>query len=383
MNAKTLGRKALVLSPAGRIYYGDNVEWYPQPQSQIESNYFNIGDMVVYDSTLKLLNCSAVRDCSIIEPAPESIEAYKNFDFFFVRASNFIHNQMKWHRALEVLEAVQLPIFAIGVGAQSSGKGVYQLEGDNLRFWKTVSERSTVIGVRGAFTADLLAANGIKNVEVVGCPSIFRARNRNLTIAPNHDPKRIAFSIRREADTTYASEIRRYREVQRELLLQFAHRFDVRVTIHGEVEEKAFFYRNRDLMAKAREVFLHEGWWTPETQAEMEDIYRDRLFFFLKVGDYDEFIRTQDLAIGYRVHGVLPALANGVPGILVKYDSRSTELANTHAIPSIELSDAEAIDIDRLIGETSYDEFNRVFRMGYDNMRLVLEKNRLPHRMGG
>jgi polysaccharide pyruvyl transferase WcaK-like protein len=381
MNLNKLGRKVLVLSPAGRIYNHDNVEWYAHLQSKIEASYFNIGDMVVYDSTLKLLDFTDVQGCNIVNPTEKNIEFYKGFDYFIVRASNFIHNNMEWERALDVLNSVQLPIFAIGVGAQASGSGTYKLEGKNLQFWKTVSERSTVIGVRGAFTAELLAANGIKNVEIVGCPSIFRACRRNLRIEQNAKIERVAFSIRREADSSYASEVTRYREVQRELLLQFARRFDVRVTIHGEIEEKAFFYRNREMMARAREIFAHEQWWTPETKDEMEAIYRDRLFFFLKVADYDDFIRTQDLAVGYRVHGVLPALANGVPGILVKYDSRSTELANTHSIPSIELSDVDSIDIDRLITETSFSDFNKIFAMRYDKMQFVLEQNGLQHRM--
>ncbi len=38
-------------------------------------------------------------------------------------------------------------------------------------------------------------------------------------------------------------------------------------------------------------------------------------------------------AVGYRVHGVLPAVAQGAPGVLVAYDTRSQELAETLKIP--------------------------------------------------
>ncbi|MFC7542787.1 polysaccharide pyruvyl transferase family protein [Siccirubricoccus deserti] len=291
-----------------------------------------------------------------------------------------MHSNMEWHQALELFDAVQLPIFAIGVGAQASSFGRYQLDDRNLRFWKTVAERSTLIGVRGTFTAEVLAANGIKNVEVVGCPSLFRARKRDLQIRPGA-VERVAFSIRREAGADYATSVERYREEQREMLLRFARRFALRVTTHGEVEEKAFVYRNAERMQQARKLFLQQRWWTEDTAAEMERLYGD-LFFFLKVSEYDDFIRTQDLAVGYRVHGVLPALANGVPGILVTYDARCAELADTHAIPAIATSAVAEIDPDRLIAETSYDVFNKLFAPRYDKMRFVLEQNGLPHRMG-
>jgi hypothetical protein len=376
-----LGGKALIVSPAGEVCGRDDVQWYRQPQNEIETNYFNTGDMVVYDSTLKLLDLTEVRGTVIQDTPAAEIEAYRSYDFFLIRASNFIHNDMEWHQALELFEAVPLPIFAIGVGAQASSFGRYKLDDRNLRFWKTVAERSTLIGVRGTFTAEVLAANGIKNVEIVGCPSMFRARRRDLAIRPGATVERVAFSIRHEVGAGYATSVEHYREEQREMLLRFARRFALRLTTHGEVEEKAFVYRNAAGMQRARELFLRERWWTADTAAEMERLYADP-FFFLKVSDYDGFIRTQDLAVGYRVHGVLPALANGVPGILVTYDARSAELADTHAIPAIAASEVAGIDPERLIAETSYDDFNKLFALRYDKMRFVLEQNGLPHRMG-
>ena len=326
-------KKVLVISPAGRLYAHDRVEWYPHPFSRIKQEYFNIGDMVVYDSTLKLLDFSVVEGMVIDRLLEGHIEYYKTFDYIILRASNFIHNQMDWQQAINILERLHLPVFAVGVGAQSSGGGSYLLNEHNLRFWSIISERSEIIGVRGEFTADVLAKNGIKNVEVVGCPSIFRTRNRGLRLkAPKHIEK-VAFSIRREVDATYASDIHKYLSLQRDLMLNFSRRFDVRVTIHGEPEEKAFYYKDLDAMKHAEATFMGEGWWSEQTRQEMDELYRNRLFFFLKVEDYDEFIKTQDFAVGYRVHGVLPGLANGVPGLLIKYDTRSGELAKTPCDP--------------------------------------------------
>lgn len=373
-------KKVLIISPAGRLYAHDRVEWYAHPFSRIRREYFNIGDMVVYDSTLKLLDFEKAEGMVIDRLLEGHIEYYKTFDCIVLRASNFIHNQMDWQQAIPILERLHLPVFAVGVGAQASGTGLYRLNEHNLRFWQIIAERSELIGVRGEFSAEVLAHNGIKNVEVVGCPSIFRTRNRGLKIRTPEHIERVAFSIRREVDASYASDTRQYLGLQRDLLLQFARRFDIRVTIHGEPEEKAFYYKDLDAMKQAEATFLHEGWWSEQTRAEMDALYRDRLFFFLKVEDYDEFIRTQDFAVGYRVHGVLPALANGVPGLLIKYDSRSGELARTHAIPSVALHDS-GVDGDALLQAVNFDEFNRLYPQRYDRMKWVLDKNGLSNRM--
>lgn len=373
--------RVLVISPAGQIYNRDCVRWYDQSRKQIEEEYFNIGDMVVYDSTLKMLAFDQVSDLKIVSPTQDDIERYKGYDYIVVRASNFIHNEMQWHRALEVLQEVQLPVFAFGVGGQASGRENYKLNEHNLRFWKTVSERSKLIGVRGSYTADMLYANGIKNVEVCGCPSLFRARNRDLRVGLPPEVGKVAFSIRREASATYTEDVQAYLAQQRDFLLRVAGSYHTTVTIHGEPEEKGFFYGRQDIMARAEAEFRSTGWWTPDTEEAMRALYANRLFFFLDVSEYDTFIRSQDVAIGYRVHGVLPALANGKPGVLVRYDSRSNELADSLAIPSVTAEEALRLSPRELLESVSFDDFNKVFPSRYDKMKFVLEQNGVPHRL--
>jgi hypothetical protein len=71
-----------------------------------------------------------------------------------------------------------------------------------------------------------------------------------------------------------------------------------------------------------------------------------------------------------------------VPGILVKYDSRSAELANTHAIPSVELSELGGMDVERMVARPTSPNSTAIYALRYDKMRFVLEQNGLQHRMG-
>ena len=66
---------------------------------------------------------------------------------------------------------------------------------------------------------------------------------------------------------------------------------------------------------------------------------------------------------------------------MIKYDSRSSELSDTHAIPSIDAAEISRIRISDLASAVDFSEFNRVHRLRYDKMKFVLEQNGIQHRM--
>ncbi|MES3151446.1 polysaccharide pyruvyl transferase family protein [Sphingomonas faeni] len=373
--------RILVISPAGRVVDHDNVEWYHNTHDQLLDRYFNIGDMVVFDSTLKLIDYAEVDAMEIVNPTDADIERYKGYDFAIVRASNFVHNGANFHRAAEIIEKIKIPVYCTGVGGQSADDRPYLLNAENLRFWQTVAASSNLIGVRGTFSAEVFYHNGIKNVEICGCPSIFRTRNPNLQIKPRSPIENIAVSLRREVSSTYTSDVAGYLSMQRNLLVSADDRYAITFTSHGEQEEKAFFFKDAARIERAEQAFAESGWFSDDNRDQMRDIYMNRHFFFLKVADYDRFIRSKDFAIGMRVHGVLPALANGVPAALIAYDSRSQELADTHAIPTLKLADAARMTAQEMIDSVSFDAFNKLYPLRYEKMKFIHEANGIPHRM--
>jgi polysaccharide pyruvyl transferase WcaK-like protein len=99
------------------------------------------------------------------------------------------------------------------------------------------------------------------------------------------------------------------------------------------------------------------------------------------VAEYDTFIRGKDLALGFRVHGNLPALANGVPAIFVEYDQRSSELAETFSIPHLTMDDIAAGRLEQLYRADLWDRFNERYRDHYRRMRAFLDRNGMAHRL--
>lgn len=53
-------------------------------------------------------------------------------------------------------------------------KLVDSLQTVQIKFFKMLSERAGLIGVRGEFTAECLSLMGAHNVQSVGCPSFYK-----------------------------------------------------------------------------------------------------------------------------------------------------------------------------------------------------------------
>ena len=273
-------------------------------------------------------------------------------------------------------------MISFAVGAQAAKTGRLRLPDKAIRVWKQFADHAATIGVRGGFSAEVLNEIGIKNVEVIGCPSLFRRNDPLLRIAarPFEHIRRLAFSLRREVSSGYADDQRRYLSVQKTVIKRLAQNFDLTLTTHGEPAEKAFFYKDADLMEKYRNLLVREGWFDPKDDGLMA-IYTDRLFYHDRVEDFDAFIRDQDLALGFRVHCNLPALANGVPALFVGYNFRSQELAETFRVPCLTLDDLDERALGEIYAPSLWDAFNRYYPSAYRQMAGFLDRNGMAHRM--
>ena len=185
--------------------------WYDVPFRTLIDEYFNTGDLTVYDSTLKLLNYrgSTIINIDLPVDLEEAAKINHDYEYVVLRASNYIHEEMDWGHFLDWLRAVELPVICLGVGAQAAIRRRIALPPDALRIWQMVADRCPSIGVRGEFTASVLEDNGIKNVDVIGCPSIFRSREPAIQLRhkPSSEIRRIGFSLRRETGGNYTDDV--------------------------------------------------------------------------------------------------------------------------------------------------------------------------------
>ncbi len=376
--------KILVISPSGEVYDHDCVRWYSHLGFATHpDHYHNIGDAFVYDSSLKLLHFEGVGGANIRDASETDIERYNSeFDYALLRGSNYLHAEMDWENAPAILNRLRIPIIALGIGAQAPAKGKLHLTRDARRVLECIAEHSASIGVRGAYTADVLWSLGIRNVRIVGCPTIFRNNDPALRIdlPPLETVHRVCFTLRREVGHDYAEDIDRYLDLQRDTIIELSRRFDLHVAAQGEVEEKKVLWGSPHVREEALSLLRQQGWLRGETDP-LEALYNGRLFYADSVAEFEAFNRRQDLVLGYRLHGNLLSLANRVPSVYFTYDSRTVEFAETFQIPSFNVFGGKAFRLEDYWDQSLFERFNRAYYQRYRDMRLFLDENRVAHKM--
>ena len=373
-------KRILVISPSGEVYNHDNVRWYRHKEIQRSINhYHNIGDAFVFDSSLKLLNYDKLDALEIANPDLSQIDRINaEYDYVFLRGSNYVHKDMVWDQAIDVLKKLKIPVIAWGIGAQAPVKGKIELSEETKTVLRMMAESTTSIGVRGAYSAQVLWDLGIKNVRIVGCPTAFRRNNPDLSIQlpPLESIRTAGITVRREVSSTYARDIQQYLTFHRDLVKSLASRFDVVLMAQGEVEEKKIVLgtieQRDEALAALRADKQVRDWYLDDA---MEKLHRERLFYSDVVADYEDLVQQKDLVLGYRLHGNLMALANGVPSIYFTYDSRTVEFAETYQIPSFDVFSGKEFRLEDYWDQSLFDKFNRAYHHTYREMHQFLTEN--------
>ncbi len=378
--------RILVISPSGEVYDHDNVRWYDYANlaSHID-HYHNIGDAFVFDSSLKLLNFETLDTLPIDHVDPAMIDRLNaEYDYVFLRGSNYVHAEMDWAQAPAVLRRLKIPVIAFGIGAQAPVSGKLELSEDSKTVLKLIADSTASLGVRGTYSAEVLNDLGIRNVRIIGCPTAFRNNNPGLAIRlpPLDQVKTAGVTLRREVSKTYAQDIQRYLTFHRDLVKAMADRFEVTLMSQGEAEEKKLALGTPEQKAAAMAALKDNAWassWYLDEQ--VEGLYRNRMFYSDVVADYERLVRGLDLVLGYRLHGNLMALANGTPSIYFTYDSRTVEFADTFKIPSVDVFSGRDFRLEEYWDQSRFDRFNAAYAQVYGQMRDFLVENRVDNKM--
>ena len=84
---------------------------------------------------------------------------------------------------------------------------------------------------------------------------------------------------------------------------------------------------------------------------------------------------------GFRLHGNLLALANGVPALYITYDSRTREFVDTLGIPFIELRLMDRYSLRESWESADFGRFERTYAQRFKELEKFLDENGMPHRL--
>ena len=332
----------------------------------------NSGNLVFIHTAWKLLSAPGVEispDRLIVQPdAADKIN--ERFDAYVIPLANAFRPQ--YHAALvrttELVRRLRIPVVVLGVGAQGTVDHTWDtikpIEGAVRDFVSAVLDRSPTIGVRGEATREYLNGLGFRDVDVIGCPSMFRWGD---TI----DVKRKAATL--DAQSNVAITISPYRAAMGSIAMAARARYP-RLT---------YFAQDLPTLGLMLDgVPLPSG--TPGSLLPVHPSHpffrENRTRFYVDPWPWIDDLRDFDFSFGTRIHGTIAALLAGTPAVVLAHDSRTLELARYFDIPHRLLRDAPPdLDPADLHAEADLTTLHAGHARRFETIVEYLARNGLDH----
>ena len=199
------------------------------------------------------------------------------------------------------------------------------------RFVSAVLAHGPSIGVRGETTATYLEGLGFRDVEVIGCPSMFlHGGHLSVTkrVAAINRDSRLAINIGHSTNSPYLAPlgafIDRHAARYRHLVHVGQDRSTLELLVNGAVDAKTLELPRMPI---------------PESHPLLQ---HGRVRFYIEPWPWISDLAEFDFAFGSRIHGNLTALIAGTPAFALAHDARTLELARYFEIPHLAVPDLPA-----------------------------------------
>lgn len=301
----------------------------------------NSGNLLFLETAWKILSTKGT------ELTPDRLSAHRlgadrineRFDAYVIPLANaFRRSYMdSLIRLTRVIERLTIPVTVLGVGVQfarSHEAGAVRPFDDAVKaFARAVLDRSPSIGVRGETTQSYLRELGFRDVEVIGCPSMFlhgeslEVTKRTPTLGRD---ARIGMGVTPTVPAMgpiVMSNVARYPNLE-----YLAQDIDaLRLLLWGE-----------------RSPARGDGTGLP-IDLSHPLLRDDKSVFFVDPWPWLDQMREMDFVFGSRIHGSIAAVLSGTPSYLLAHDARTQELARYFDLPYRALSetspDVDAADL--------------------------------------
>jgi len=307
----------------------------------------------------------------------------KNFDRVVLGASNFLYRDFDFGRWADFLEATKLPCTVFGLGAQAPDYGkVVEVPAGTRRLLKVISERSTSLGVRGHWTASILADLGITNLRVIGCPGIYWTGKPALDLKPAAKHRPLAVALNGAANgVAHASNAAAAKTVEVKLArLSFKHGYPY--FLQNEADLAAIGANLPGAFESYRIELLMDQYGLSDIGPGkfIEFVKRNTRIHF-KVVEWHAAMQQFDFVVGTRFHGCLIALQAGVPCFVFPHDARTRELCELLCLPHRLVTESGTLDVESLYETLEPKALEQAYERLYKNYVTFLEENGLEHNL--
>ena len=310
---------------------------------------WNVGNAAFLLSLQRLFEPENVGE----EAIAQNGTAHYNIDKWIVCGLSWLQEHAERESMESIVDHSDATFIPMSVGLQSDVYDPhFQLSAQVVRLLKKMEERA-VLGVRGEYTADILNKYGIKNISVIGCPSMFYWNNPSLYIADDRRPKQCIANFK-----TFFGPLT-YGEKQ---YLRYCAERNMRFI------EQTLRCRLTPEQVQDDELFALAAPW----------LERRGILPFDRE-DWDEAFKGVDFSFGERFHGNVFALWNNVKALFLVSDSRTREMTEFFRLPSMEMNEFDAEKpVQYYYEKADYSEFNKYYPLLFKNFQEFAKKNGLP-----
>ncbi|AUH40380.1 polysaccharide pyruvyl transferase family protein [Streptomyces sp. CMB-StM0423] len=338
----------------------------------------NSGNLLFSDAVHKLLltpdtdvTSNGIKTDYSKERAAQINEEY---DAFVVPLANAFRPSFEasLNRLTGLIEQLTIPVVVIGVGAQVAAdydtERLKSIEPSVKRFMKAVLKRSASVGVRGELTAGYLNELGFKDVDIIGCPSMFLYGDTfpeiRRTDAGITDASRIAINVSPDAVRVgpIAEIAQRTYERFDDLVYYAQNLTDAELLLWGDTSVE------KGLTPELPTAGAH-GLLRDDKTRVPTDPY-----------GWMAELRERDFAFGTRIHGNIAALLAGTPAVVLVHDSRTLELCRYFGIPHEMLADQPAgMDPAEVYEKADFSGLHTGHQERWDRFVRFLDRNDLKN----
>jgi len=248
-----------------------------------------------------------------------------------IPAANFLYTGFDMGELATRLEATQLPLLVLGLGAQAFHSiSEVKLQGGTERLLHLFRERCRRIMVRGRHTAAVLERQSVNNFDVLGCPSNFINPDPLLGASIGArlaagQPRSVAF-----APTFYSYNAK----LERDILDELGNERLAEIVAQDPLGAVAFARGEANGQVVTDWLASKAGFLTELSETAREDC-RSKLRAYFSAEAWLESYQRVHAVIGTRIHGAALGWQAGRPALVISYDLRTEELAETMGLPLI------------------------------------------------
>lgn len=270
-------------------------------------------------------------------------EARERFRVLVVPSANFIRENFDPVDFINYLEKTQLPLVFIGLGVQADSydKREFDLSPSIRKLIGLLKERSVTVGVRGEYSAQVLADMGVTNTQVTGCPTNFVNRDPNFGEKLKEKWAREPVLVATTGDEPWPKNLKK-RDAERRLIemtMANGGAYVVQsVAPFVEAVRDGNPYQSTRV-AETRLTALRNSLAPKMSLVEFRRFIGSYVRLYFDIDQWMEDASRYDLSVGLRLHGNMVAFQAGCPSIWIYHDSRTQELCKTMALPALSVED--------------------------------------------